>query len=166
MRRPRWSSASSTELRMSLPMTAVGPLKVLTKPIFTLLCWAGAGAAASTASAVVASRMRLICRHSPLNDDADGDLRGSGLCTPHTDYDMHYSAHSGERSSASGIPFTDPRCGHLAHRIRVKQAWAAASKASKCQANPFVLLLACKIVHPALPQRLAGFEAVAKSRNS
>src|SRR6476646_3055424 len=31
--RPRWSSASSNELRMSLPITAVGPLKVETKPI-------------------------------------------------------------------------------------------------------------------------------------
>src|SRR5580704_8933047 len=31
--RPRWSSASSKELRMSLPITAVGPLKVETKPI-------------------------------------------------------------------------------------------------------------------------------------
>src|SRR6185295_17797195 len=28
-----WSSASSKELRMSLPITAVGPLKVETKPI-------------------------------------------------------------------------------------------------------------------------------------
>ena len=31
-----WSSANSNELRMSLPITAVGPLNVLTKPIFTL----------------------------------------------------------------------------------------------------------------------------------
>src|SRR5882757_6358235 len=34
--RPRWSSASSNELRMSLPITAVGPLKVETKPILML----------------------------------------------------------------------------------------------------------------------------------
>src|SRR5262245_30969403 len=45
---------------MSLPITAVGPLNVLTKPIFTDFCWAEAGAAASRASAVVASRALFI----------------------------------------------------------------------------------------------------------
>jgi hypothetical protein len=33
---------------MSLPITAVGPLNVETKPILTLFCCAGAGIAAST----------------------------------------------------------------------------------------------------------------------
>jgi hypothetical protein len=33
---------------MSLPIAAVGPLNVLTKPIFTLFCWAGAGITAIT----------------------------------------------------------------------------------------------------------------------
>src|SRR5262245_53011327 len=49
-----WSSPSSKELRMSLPMTAVGPLKVLTKPIFTDLPWAMAGPAANARTAPAA----------------------------------------------------------------------------------------------------------------
>src|SRR5262245_16680529 len=49
-----WSSPSSKELRMSLPITAVGPLKVLTKPIFTDLPWAMAGPAASARTAPAA----------------------------------------------------------------------------------------------------------------
>ena len=40
---------------MSLPMTAVGPLNVLTKPILTDLLWANAGTVPSASAAVVAS---------------------------------------------------------------------------------------------------------------
>jgi len=40
---------------MSLPITAVGPLNVLTKPIFTG-CWAPAGATPSATSAAVPMR--------------------------------------------------------------------------------------------------------------
>src|SRR5207249_5623971 len=47
-------SASSKELRMSLPITAVGPLKVLTKPIFTDFPWAMAGPAVSARTAPAA----------------------------------------------------------------------------------------------------------------
>src|SRR5882757_2243582 len=41
-----WSSASSKELRMSLPITAVGPLNVETKPIL-MLSAADAGCASA-----------------------------------------------------------------------------------------------------------------------
>ena len=40
---------------MSLPITAVGPLKVLTKPILTGLPWPAAGPAASAESAATAT---------------------------------------------------------------------------------------------------------------
>ena len=36
---------------MSLPITAVGPLNVLIKPILTVFCWAIAGPAASASAA-------------------------------------------------------------------------------------------------------------------
>ncbi len=45
---------------MSLPITAVGPLNVLTNPIFTD-CWATAGAAPSAARATVPKRIRFMC---------------------------------------------------------------------------------------------------------
>src|ERR1700693_5418877 len=69
--RPRWSSASSKELRMSLPITAVGPLNVLTKPIFTDLPWAMAGPAASnrTAPAAINVLFILFPPYFPLGDD-------------------------------------------------------------------------------------------------
>src|SRR5690349_13032050 len=41
---------------MLLPMTAVGPLKVETKPILTDFCWAAAGATASIKAAPAASK--------------------------------------------------------------------------------------------------------------
>src|SRR6478672_10183187 len=56
--RPRWSSASSKELRMSLPMAATGPLNELMKPILMVFCWATVGAAAMTASAAAAQPAR------------------------------------------------------------------------------------------------------------
>src|SRR6187399_2115443 len=52
--RPRWSSASSKEFRMSVPMAATGPLNELMKPILTVFCWAKVGAAAITAIAAAA----------------------------------------------------------------------------------------------------------------
>src|SRR5262245_53404479 len=52
---------------MSLPMTAVGPLNVLTNPIFTD-CWATAGAVESATSAAVPMRKLFI----------SAVLRGSG----------------------------------------------------------------------------------------
>src|SRR5215471_17458514 len=48
--RPRWSSASSNELRMSLPITAVGPENVETKPIL-MVSPADAGPASRSAVA-------------------------------------------------------------------------------------------------------------------
>src|ERR1700760_3098047 len=45
-----WSSASANELRMSLPTTAVGPLKVETKPIL-MVSPADAGFASTSAAA-------------------------------------------------------------------------------------------------------------------
>src|SRR5512140_2491327 len=45
-----WSSASSNELRMSLPITAVGPLKVETKPIL-MVSPADAGCASARIAA-------------------------------------------------------------------------------------------------------------------
>src|SRR6516165_6929753 len=48
--RPRWSRASSNELRMSLPITAVGPEKVETKPIL-MVSPAEAGPASRSAVA-------------------------------------------------------------------------------------------------------------------
>src|SRR5262249_50688680 len=45
---------------MSLPITAVGPLNVLMKPILTLRCCADAGIAASKTSAVVARKSRFM----------------------------------------------------------------------------------------------------------
>src|SRR5262252_7516839 len=50
---PRCSLASSTERRMSSPIAACGPEKVLMKPILTLCC-ASAGAALSAKAAIVA----------------------------------------------------------------------------------------------------------------
>src|ERR1044071_2937891 len=50
---PRCSLASSTERRMSSPIAACGPEKVLMKPILTLCC-ASAGAALSAMAAIVA----------------------------------------------------------------------------------------------------------------
>ena len=48
---------------MSLPIAAVGPLKVLMKPILTVFCWAEAGCTkpgAARASAVAAATPNLI----------------------------------------------------------------------------------------------------------
>ena len=50
-----WSSASSNELRMSLPIAATGPLNVETKPILIVFCCGIAGATLSSMSAVVPS---------------------------------------------------------------------------------------------------------------
>jgi hypothetical protein len=47
--RPKWSRASSKESRISLPITAVGPLKVPTNPIRTGV-WALSGEAVSKSS--------------------------------------------------------------------------------------------------------------------
>src|SRR6185312_2274636 len=55
--RPRWSRPSSNELRMSLPITATGPLNVLMKPILMVFCWAAAGPAASNNAALAAKRV-------------------------------------------------------------------------------------------------------------
>ena len=41
---------------MSLPMTATGPLNVLTKPILIDLFWAAAGPAASNTAALAANK--------------------------------------------------------------------------------------------------------------
>src|SRR5215475_11953613 len=54
--RSMWSSASSNELRMSLPMTATGPLNVLMNPILMDFCWADAGTAASSKAVLAAKR--------------------------------------------------------------------------------------------------------------
>ena len=56
-----WSSASSNELRMSLPMTATGPLKVEMKPILTDFCWAMrlAPAASSNAAPAINTLLRI-----------------------------------------------------------------------------------------------------------
>ena len=51
-----WSSASSNELRILLPITATGPLKVETKPILTVFCWAIAGPAASIKAALATNK--------------------------------------------------------------------------------------------------------------
>src|SRR5262245_10804755 len=59
--RPMWSSASSKELRMSLPMAATGPLKVLMKPILIVLFWAVAGPAASNNAAPATIKVLRIC---------------------------------------------------------------------------------------------------------
>src|SRR5712691_10575608 len=59
---------------MSLPITAVGPLKVLTNPIFTD-CWAAAGAAPSATNAAVPIRIRFMSEI--LQPDGAGDLSGS-----------------------------------------------------------------------------------------
>src|SRR5579863_7761815 len=61
MLRPRWSSASSNELRMSLPMAAVGPLNVLTNPIFTDLFWANAGPAATAIAPTTSNAHFIMC---------------------------------------------------------------------------------------------------------
>ena len=42
---------------MSLPITAVGPLKVETKPILMVFCWAAAGPAASAKAPLAAKSM-------------------------------------------------------------------------------------------------------------
>ena len=56
---------------MSLPITAVGPLNVLTKPIFTDLLWAMAGPAASARTAPAAIDIFFISvpPYFPLGDD-------------------------------------------------------------------------------------------------
>ena len=51
---------------MSLPITAVGPLNVLTKPILTDLPWASAGPAASARIAPAGSTVFLIFHSLPL----------------------------------------------------------------------------------------------------
>src|SRR5215471_6532144 len=56
---PRCSLASSTERRMSSPIAACGPEKVLMKPILTLCC-ASAGAALSAKAAIVAAPNNLL----------------------------------------------------------------------------------------------------------
>jgi hypothetical protein len=56
-----WSSANSNELRMSLPITAVGPLNVEMKPILMVFCWARAGPATSNKAALAANKaLRMI----------------------------------------------------------------------------------------------------------
>src|SRR5579864_8659927 len=49
-----WSSPSSNELRMSLPIAAAGPLNVEMKPILMVFCCAIAGPAHSASAAVPA----------------------------------------------------------------------------------------------------------------
>src|SRR5262245_57503353 len=62
--RPRWSSASSNELRMSLPIMAAGPLKVVTKPIFTYGCAiAGCMVASARAAAPKTACFTIILLH-------------------------------------------------------------------------------------------------------
>src|ERR1700730_19051131 len=58
--RPLWSSPSSNELRMSLPIAATGPLKVLMKPILIVFCRGVAGEAVMISSAAVASKAFLM----------------------------------------------------------------------------------------------------------
>jgi hypothetical protein len=55
-----WSSASSKELRMSLPMTAVGPLKVETKPIL-IVSAAPAGCVSARAAIPASQNAFFIC---------------------------------------------------------------------------------------------------------
>src|SRR5262245_26509432 len=61
---------------MSLPITAVGPLNVLTKPIFTD-CWAAAGAVESAASAAVPMRSLFMSAVLQGSGKVSGDLSGS-----------------------------------------------------------------------------------------
>src|SRR5438105_2611359 len=58
--RPTWSRPSSNELRMSLPIAAVGPLNVDTKPILIVFCWAIADAVARASIAQAASSVFFI----------------------------------------------------------------------------------------------------------
>src|SRR6185369_17805724 len=79
--RPRWSSASSKELRMSLPMAATGPLNELMKPILTVFCWAADGAAATAANATTAqpaSNKRFMTRNPP-DEILEGSLARRAL---------------------------------------------------------------------------------------
>ena len=46
---------------MSLPMAAVGPLNVLTKPILTVFCWAMAGPATSASAAAATIALLIAC---------------------------------------------------------------------------------------------------------
>ena len=62
---------------MSLPITAVGPLKVLTKPILTFFSWASAGQVAS-ANAVAAKTPILIIVFFP--SDCRALRRGDVWC--------------------------------------------------------------------------------------
>src|SRR5262245_38232821 len=61
--RPMWSSASSKELRMSLPIAAVGPLKVEIKPI--LMVSAATAGCASARAAMPASQNAFFILVSP-----------------------------------------------------------------------------------------------------
>src|SRR6266566_5639076 len=58
-----WSSASSKELRMSLPITAVGPLKVETNPI--LIVSPADAEFASTSAVAPASQYAVLILNSP-----------------------------------------------------------------------------------------------------
>src|SRR6476660_5169376 len=71
--RPRWSSASSNEFRMSLPMTAVGPEKVETKPIL-IGFWALATPTDSASTAALKNRVLRIVSSQVLAAQAVGLL--------------------------------------------------------------------------------------------
>src|ERR1700736_3191591 len=58
--RPLWSSPSSKALRISLPIAATGPLKVLMNPILIVFCCGMAGEAVMISSAAVASKAFLM----------------------------------------------------------------------------------------------------------
>src|SRR6185312_9156407 len=70
--RPRWSSASSKELRMSLPITAVGPLKVETKPIL-MVSPADAGCASARMAAPASQNAFFIITPSSIIAPEPGD---------------------------------------------------------------------------------------------
>src|ERR1700751_4508587 len=121
--RPRWSSASSKELRMSLPITAVGPEKVETKPILTVSpAKAGLASASAAAPASQNADFMIFPSLNSQRTELHAPLR-CGRPLPQAYPHCFFARNSAPAASAKQGSQIEPSAQHICTIIRDPRRW-------------------------------------------